>query len=162
MLKHRLLNAARRLVYLRSVVHDADGRARPAPSFKDLAPDDRDPVRRAYRQRCSAVGARWLRPLDAWMLLTAALLAPAIVYVWLVHSRLVAGMLALALLALLDYAARRALPWPDLMTLRDVLLAHRVCPHCAYPLGDATNDDAQLVTCPECAARWNVDHPLKT
>jgi len=162
LLRHRLLNAARRFLYLRSVIHDADGRTRPAPSYKDLAPDDREPVRRAYKRRCSALGDRWLRPFSVWQIITAAILFILAVYLWLFHSRALALLSALFILALADYSARRALPWTDLMTLRDVLLAHRVCPHCAYPLEDAAADDARHTICPECGARWNLDQPWKT
>jgi len=40
------------------------------------------------------------------------------------------------------------------------LLDARICPHCAYDLaGQSEHDNAELVTCPECACVWRIGAP---
>jgi len=172
MLRRRLRHSVRGFLFLESQVRDDLGRWRAIPAWKSasaarpslagLDPARRDAVRRAYAERCTPAGSRWLCQ-SPWL---AGLIAlPFAIAIVVLAPGQGARLVLLAILAVLvaaDLRYRRCLTWTDLMILRDVLLAHRVCPHCAYPLDGAPTDDQGRTTCPECAAAWRLDHAWKT
>ncbi len=167
---HRLRTELRSFFFLRSQIKDDRGRWRAAPAFggspggraslAGLDPETRFAIRYAYEERCTRRGAAWLRPIS-WLRLAAYLFVGGIIAASIASTtgRLVV-IVIIVVLILWDIRTRQSLSWTDLMILRDQMLAHRVCPHCAYPLDDAQVEEDGCSVCSECAGAWRLPLPL--
>jgi ribosomal protein L32 len=166
-MRHRLRNGLRGFLLLESQVFDDRGRWRPTPRWSEgalgsLDEQTQEALRRAFRARCTPLGKRWTER-RGWFRLVAGVIA-ALLILAIVPGRAV-QLVLLAIVGvgvLTDIRYARCLTWTDLMILRDVLLAHRVCAHCGYSLADAAEEADGCVVCPECGGAWRLDQVAKT
>jgi hypothetical protein len=108
---------------------------------------------RAFRKRSSErhnLGAGVL--VVFWIWFFVGMIAHSTGAEWLRVTWLIATVVFVAACIL-----KAGLPQRTTPRLLRALLAARICPHCAYDLaGQSEHDNAELITCPECACVWRI------
>ena len=165
MRRHRLRNGSYGFLLRRARVPDDRGRWRPVPAFgrasasqaslSGLDRETRESIREAYALRCTRLGFSWLNPYPLYRI--AAYLVVALIFALTLPPGARNGsLIVLIVILFFDLISRRWLSWTDVMIVRDQMLAHGVCPHCAYPFGVIPPDTEGFIMCSECAAQWKV------